>query len=113
MLTWDDVRALALALPGTEEGTLYRKPALRVAGKAFAWESPHEHGALALRCDIDERPLMIEARPEMFFVTRHYDGYPIVLVRVEAADRDELAGRLEDSWFEVAPKRLADAYRAD
>ena len=108
MATWDDVRALALALPEAEEGTLYRKPAFRVAGKAFAWESPHEHGALTLRCDPDERPLMIDARPDVFFVTPHYDGYPMVLVRVEAIDRDELAARLEDSWYEAAPKRLTE-----
>ena len=112
-MTWDDVRALALALPGATEGTLYHKPAFRVTGKAFAWESPHEHGALALRCDIDERPLMIESRPEMFFVTPHYEAHPIVLVRLDGADADELGGRIEDSWFLTAPPRLADAYAAD
>ena len=53
---------------------------------------------------------MIDARPDVFFVTPHYDGYPIVLVHVEAAEREELAGRLEDSWSAVAPKRLADAF---
>ena len=61
MATWEDVRQLALSLAEVEEGTTYRKPAFRVAGKAFAWESPHERRALVLRCDPDERPLMIAA----------------------------------------------------
>jgi hypothetical protein len=43
--TWADVKQLALALPEAEESTTYRKPAFKVAGKVFAWESPHEHGA--------------------------------------------------------------------
>jgi hypothetical protein len=113
MATWDDVRKLALALPETEESTTYRKPAFKVAGKNFAWESPHVHGALALNCDEGERPLMIEARPEMFFATSHYEGYPIVLVRLEEADPGELAERIEESWLIAAPKNLADAYTPD
>ena len=110
MATWDDVRKLALALPETEESTTYRKPAFKVAGKNFAWESPHVHGVLALNCDEGELPLMIEALPEMFFTTPHYDGYPIVLVRLEEADSKELAERIEESWLIAAPKNLADTY---
>jgi len=81
-----------------------------VAGKVFAWESPHVQGALVLRCEPEERPLMVEARPEMFYVTAHYDGYPMVLVNLEHADEPELADRIEESWFFAAPKKLADAY---
>ena len=109
-MTWDDVRRLALALPDVEEGTTYRKPAFKVAGKVFAWESPHERGRLALYCDIGERPLLIASRPEIFFVTAHYEPHPIVLVRYEHADADELADRIEESWLLRAPTKLADAY---
>ena len=107
---WDDVRRLALALPEVEEGTTYRKPAFKVGGRPFAWESPHERGRLALYCDAGERPLMIASRPEMFFVTPHYEPHPIVLVRLEHADADELADRLEESWLLRAPRKLAGAY---
>jgi hypothetical protein len=110
MATWDDVRRHALALPEAEEGTTYGKPAFRVAGKLFAWESSHEHGALAVRCDRGERPLMIEARPKMFFVTPHYETSSIVLVHLEHADDDELAERIEEAWLIRAPKKLAEAY---
>ena len=110
MATWDDVKKLALALPEAEESTTYRKPAYKVAGRAFAWESPHQSGALVLRCDPAERPLMIEARRETFFVIPHYEAYPMVLVHVEQADADELADRIEESWLLAAPKKVADAY---
>ncbi len=112
MVAWDDVRALALALPEAEESTVYRKPAFKVRGKTFAWESPHEHGKLVLYCDAGERPLMIDARPEMFFVTPHYEAYPMVLVHLEAADATELAERIEESWLIRAPSELAGAYTA-
>jgi hypothetical protein len=110
MATWDDVRKLALALPEAEDSTTYGKPAFKVAGKTFAWESPHEQGALVLRCDPGERPLMIEAQPETFFATPHYDGYPMVLVHLDHADTEALADRIEESWLIAAPKKLADAY---
>ena len=76
----------------------------------FAWESPHERGRLVLYCDIGERPLMIESRPDMFFVTPHYAAYPMVLVRLEQADAEELADRIEESWMLRAPAELTDAY---
>jgi hypothetical protein len=107
--TWDEVRELALALPEAEESTSYRKPAFEVAGKAFAWESPHEHGALVLRCDALELPFILGSNPDVFYVTPHYEGYPMVLVHVDAIEREELAGRLEDSWAISAPKRLLPA----
>ena len=110
MATWDDVRKLALKLPEAEESTNYRKPAFKVAGKTFAWESPHVKGALVLHCDPGELPLMIEANPEMFFTTSHYDGYAMVLVNLEHADKKELSERIEESWLFAAPKKLADAY---
>jgi hypothetical protein len=111
-VTWDDVRELALALPAAEESTVYRKPAFKVAGKTFAWESPHERGKLVLHCELDERPLMIAARPDVYFVTPHYEPYGMVLVHLERADRAELAERIEESWLIRAPKALADAFIA-
>ena len=49
----------------------------------------------------------------MFFQTAHYEGHPILLVRLEHADRPQLEERIEESWLLRAPKRLADAYLAE
>ena len=106
MATWDDIRRLALELPGTEEGTSYRQPCFKVAGKTFVNMSPHEQDALVVRAELDEKPLLLESRPDVYYETPHYAGYPALLVRLEAADEDELRERLIDSWLLVAPKRL-------
>ena len=108
MATWDDVRELALALPEVEEGTSYRKPSFKVSGRWLGGESPHEPGALVLRCDLDELPFMLGSSPDVYFTTPHYAGHALVLVRVDAIDRDQLRVRLEDSWALAAPKRLLD-----
>jgi hypothetical protein len=37
-------------------------------------------------------------------VTPHYLGWEAVLVRLDAVDEDELAGRLEDAWHFICSK---------
>ena len=115
MTDWETVRAIAGTLPGAEESTTYGQPAFKVGGKLFAWISPDRHaeGALALRIELEEKPLAIAAEPDVFFETAHYDGHPILLVRLERADRAQLEERIEESWLLRAPKRLVDAYLAE
>lgn len=106
MATWDDVRELALSLPETEEGTTYRKPAVRVAGKVFAWMSPSEDGALVVYVDPGERPFLVASQPGLYFVTPHYEGHPMMLVKLGDASTGHLRELIEDSWALRAPKRL-------
>jgi hypothetical protein len=111
MHDWDTVREIAGAFPGAEESTTYGKPAFKVGGRLFAWISPDRHSgdALAVRVDPDEKELLLEA-DDAYFQTPHYDGHPIVLVRLERISRAQLEERIEDAWLLRAPKRLADAY---
>jgi hypothetical protein len=107
-MDWDEVRDLALDLPDVEESTSWGHPALKVRGRWFAGLSPHKEaaGALVLRCDPNERPLMLAGQPVLFYGTPHYegaDGY--VLVRLEAATADDLRDRLEDAWQIAREKR--------
>ena len=107
---WDDIRQIALSLPEAEEEPGER-PAFRVRGKLFAWRSRDRDGAtLALRVDRDEKQLMLESRPDLYFQTPHYEGYPGVLVHLDAIDLDELRERIEDAWLIQAPKLLAKEY---
>jgi hypothetical protein len=115
MADWETVREIASALPDAEASTTYGQPAFKVGGKLFAWISPDRHAeeALALRVDPEEKPLAIAADPDVFFETAHYQGHPILLIRLERADRAVLEERIEESWLLRAPKRLADAYLAE
>jgi hypothetical protein len=105
MITWDDVLALVRELPETDESTSYGRPSLKVRGKSFVTlrERPD---ALVVRCDGDEKPFLLEARPDLVFTTPHYDGYPYLLVRLEAP-LDEVRDLVLDSWLLLAPKKLA------
>lgn len=111
-VTWDDLRAIALALPGVEETTLYGTPALRVGRKTFL--RLREDGASAvLHTDAYERDHLLATDPATFFVTPHYDGYPVVLVRLAAARAEALRPLLLDAWRRAAPKRLLSRLDGD
>jgi hypothetical protein len=108
--TWKTVRRIALSLPEAEEVPGDR-PSFRVRGKLFAWKSRDRDGAtLAIRVDRDEKPMMLESRPDLFFETSHYNGYPGVLVHLDAIDEAELREWLEDAWLIQAPKTLAKSF---
>jgi hypothetical protein len=110
--TWRTVRSIALSLPEAEEEAGDR-PAFRVRGKLFAWKSrDRDGGTLAIRVDRDEKLMMLESRPDLYFQTPHYEGYPGVLVHLDAIDRDELRERIEDAWLIQAPKTLAREFLA-
>ena len=100
MASWEDVRRLCLALPSVEE----RKQTFRTNGRIFVNMS-REEGAIATRAPQEELELLIQARPDVYFVTPHYVGWDAVLVRLDAVDDDELAGRIEDAYAFIDAKR--------
>ena len=112
MVDWDTVRALARAFPEVEESTQGRI-AFSVRGKGFAWEArERDGGGLAVRVDRDEKQLFLDASPDVYFTSPHYNGFPAVQIRLEQIDEDELRERLEDAWLIQAPKRVASSYVA-
>jgi hypothetical protein len=113
MVDWDTVRELALALPEAEESGEDRI-AFRVRGRLFAWAArERDGGGLGIRVDRDEKPLILDSNPDVYFTSPHYTGFPAVQIRLEAIEETELRDRLEDAWLIQAPKRLAAAYIAE
>src|SRR5436305_1900339 len=52
----------------------------------------------------------LDAQPNVYFTTSHYDRYPAVLVRLEAIGPAELERLLAAAWRFVAPPRLARTF---
>jgi hypothetical protein len=62
-------------------------------------------GSISTRAPQPELELLIAARPDVYFLTPHYEGWDAVLVRLDIVDDEELAGRIEDAWAFVDAKR--------
>jgi hypothetical protein len=103
------LRRLALALPAAEEGTSYGTPCWRVRRTFFA-RLREDGESVVVKVDPGEGEILLAAEPEVFFVTPHYHGYPLVLVRLAAIEEDELAEVLAESWRRAAPAKLLRAY---
>lgn len=113
MADWSTVRDLALSLPEAEESGEDRV-AFRVRGKLFAWAArERDGGGLGIRVEREEKGLILDSNPDVYFSSPHYEGWPGVQIRLEAIGDDELRERLEDAWLIQAPKRLAKAYLAE
>lgn len=104
-MTWDDVVALSKTLPGTETSTSYGTPALKVRGKLLTRLRPEGDSLVLISVPADERDMLIEAAPDVFHVTPHYDSYPMILARLAALDTDRLRPLLVRRWREIAPKQ--------
>jgi hypothetical protein len=112
MPSWDDVVAIGTRLPGVEVGTSFRTPALKVRGKGMCRLRTNPDALVLRVIDMGEREALLQGQPDAFFTTPHYDGWPYILVRLEAVDRDELAELLEEAWRVFAAKRVVKAWDA-
>lgn len=116
MATQADVRRLALKLPGVEEGS--DKFAFSVPNKGklkgFVWvwmervtpKQPRiaNTGVIAARvANVAQRDLMIAAEPAKFFTEPHYNGFPAVLVRLEAVSVADLKVLIAEAYRCQAP----------
>ncbi|SDS87506.1 hypothetical protein SAMN04488543_2557 [Friedmanniella luteola] len=108
MATDEDLRRVALALPGTTEGTWYGTPGYRVAGKGFLrLRTEDGSGLLVLPVpDVGEKEALLSARPAVFSTLPHYGGHAVVLLQLAAVDAEELAELVTDAWRLKAPARL-------
>jgi hypothetical protein len=110
---WATVRKLALSFPEVDSASGERV-GFSVRGKGFAWQArDRDGGGLAVRVDRDEKQLILDSNPDIYFTSPHYTGFPAVQIRVEAIDEAELRDRLEDAWLIQAPTRLAAVYVAE
>ncbi len=104
-VTFDDVREIAHTLPEVEDSTSYGTPALKVRGKLFA-RLHQDRDCFVLRAGVLDRHILIQAQPNVFFITEHYRNYPWILVRLSSVPRSALPELLERAWRLVAPKTL-------
>jgi hypothetical protein len=92
----------------------------RVKDRLFVWERPlRKSDYRALGADAPEGPIL-GARVEhlvakealladesgVFFTTPHFDGHPIVLVRLDRITPEDLREVIVEAWLVRAPERL-------
>jgi hypothetical protein len=115
MANADDVRRLALSLPGVEEidsdGFDFR-----VGGRGFVWSYPERipGKARVIRTDIAvlfvgdeaEKQALLLGEPRLFFTAPGYRDWPLVMLRLAEVDAERLTELVTDAWRMRAPAGL-------
>jgi hypothetical protein len=121
VLTWDDVARACLALPATSEAvSASGRRRWLVRGKTFVRERPLHRRDLdelvdaapggpvlvAYVADEGVKAALLAAEPDVWFTTSHFDGWPALMCRLDALDRQALTELAGDAWASRAPRRL-------
>ncbi len=115
--THDDIRRICARFPGAVEGEQRFGFSVEVKGKlkGFCWTWAEKvdpkkarvinDGVLAVRTpNLTAKDLLLDSGHPAFFTEAHYNGYPAILVRLEAIEPNEIEGLLAEAWQCMAPK---------
>lgn len=108
MATLDDLRRLALELPGAHEVTYKGDPWFNVGKKTFALAPGDDaaDGRAILKLDRAHQALLFEIRSETFqpckVATVHWS-----YVRLAHIEPAELSALVREAWAAVVPKRVS------
>ncbi|MFF2192781.1 MmcQ/YjbR family DNA-binding protein [Streptomyces sp. NPDC058157] len=110
MVTVDDVRRLALALPRTEEHLVRDRVKFRIGRIVYLALSRDETG-LGFAFPKEERAALVAAEPEKFLLPGAGDlRYHWVEARMAALGVAELAELVTDAWRMCVPAKVARAH---
>jgi hypothetical protein len=103
----DDVREIALSLADVVEVDSAGFD-FRVGGKGFVWSYPERQPGRprVIRTDVAvlyvgdeaEKQALLQGEPERFFTAPGYDGWPLVMLRLEQVDPARLEELITDAW---------------
>ena len=122
MASFDDVAAIAAALPAVHEVDRRGNRTWFVKDRAFAWQrpftkadikrfgdvTPPEGPFLAVRVSsLEEKDVKLMARPDVFFTFPHFDGFAALMIQLELVKKRDLREAILDAWLAMAPPQLA------
>lgn len=124
MATQDDVRRICSKLPGAVEGEGRFGFSVENKGKpkGFLWswaERVHPKKArisndavlAVIVPNLATKEIILQSDADKYFTEPHYNGYPAVLVRLEAVGPDELEDLIVEAWRCKAPPELVKQYQ--
>jgi hypothetical protein len=103
-VTFDDIRKIALVWPEVEDGSSYGTPALKVRKKLLVRLKEDGDSLVISGVPPEERELLVEREPRLFYFTDHYRNYPMVLIRLSEAKRADVEPLLRRQWRTLASK---------
>jgi hypothetical protein len=112
VVTIDEVRAFAIALPRSSEALVRGRVKFRI-GRIVYLSLSRDGAVMGFAFPKEWRDALVESDPEKFSLPSQSDlRYNWVHVRLPAIDADEMRDLVEDAWAFTVPKRVAEEYAA-
>jgi hypothetical protein len=104
--SWEKARDFALTLPGTaSKGGRIESVVTQANGQFFVFEGRETDTSFAVKIDLDTVEMLKETEPETYWQSKHYQGYPAVLVRYDSADHERVRRVIEQAHEQAAAKK--------
>jgi hypothetical protein len=125
-MTFKDVDAFAMKLPGVTAGVSWANRTWTVNGKGFAWQRPFSKADLKRFGDeappageilavivenLDAKDALLAIAPPGFFTIPHFNGYAAVLIALRQARAKDVRAAVTDA-FRIAASSLPRKKRA-
>ncbi|MDB5525428.1 MAG: hypothetical protein JWM58_3191 [Rhizobium sp.] len=104
-MTFEDLTAILLTWDLVEPGTSYGTPSFKVRGKLLTRLKEDGDSLLIKSVPPEERAMLVEASPDLYYFTDHYRDYPMVLIRLSHADPDVVTALLMRTYRNLLPKK--------
>lgn len=109
MVSGEELRQMALALPESEEIETWGHPTFRVRNKIFA--SMGNEGLVGgVKATLHEQEMLVTTYPDTFSVAEYVGRFGWVSVQLTRVDAELLRDLVVAAWRRTAPKRLVKAF---
>jgi hypothetical protein len=113
MVTFAEVRRLALSLPRTSEHLVHGRIKFRIKSIVYVGMAADEL-SMGFGFPKEERAALVASEPEKFFLPQPSDmRFNWVRVWLDAIDEDEMTELVVDAWRMCVPKRVARDHLGD
>lgn len=111
MVTVEEIRAVASALPRTNEGLVRGNVKFRV-GRIVYLAISRDGSTMGFAFPKEWRNALVESEPEKFSLPSEHDmRYHWVDVRLDRIDAEEMRELVEDAWAFTVPKSVTEGVR--
>lgn len=100
-VSFDVVREIGAELPDVKATADKLGAALKLRGEILACTAIHKSAdpaSLMVRLGFERRDALVAENPDAFYLTGHYEPYPVVLVRLSRVGRPYLSALLKEAW---------------
>jgi hypothetical protein len=104
-MTYAELTDILLQWPLVEASTSYGTPSFKVKGKLLTRLREDGDSLLIKGVEADERAMLCQAFPELYYFTDHYRDYPMVLIRLSRADAGTVTTMLNRTYEALLPKK--------